>query len=270
MESFNIANQSNKDLRNKLTEEERAIKSAESALEGIQKQTEDQRQLLCDAKEQLASSKEQIAALRKKLEEAQNLKDQAKRLKDEAEKAKMEVEKARDEAEQHGYDVGVAETEETLRAEVPTVCRTYCAQTWNEALNRAGVEASSELRRPENIYYPLAIWASDFSSIQGEAASIVADPIEETQPQDPLPPNQKEQAKESKAPKEISSDKVAEVPWDGAASQGFEQALALVTMPVEEAPKEKEKVIPTEVAKQASKTSKDRLHVNWNNESSFL
>ena len=37
----------------------------------------------------------------------------------------MEAEKARDEAEQQGYDLGVAETEETLRAEVPVVCRIY-------------------------------------------------------------------------------------------------------------------------------------------------
>jgi len=59
----------------------------------------------------------------------------------------MEAEKARDEAEQHGYDVGMVETEETLRVEVPVVCQTYCAQTWDEALNGAGVEASSELRR---------------------------------------------------------------------------------------------------------------------------
>ena len=60
----------------------------------------------------------------------------------------MEAEKARDEVEQQGYDLGVAETEEALKAEVPTVCRIYCTQTWDEALNRAGVEASSELRKP--------------------------------------------------------------------------------------------------------------------------
>ena len=41
----------------------------------------------------------------------------------------MEAEKAWDEAEQHGYDIGVAEIEDVLRAEVPIVCRTYCAQT---------------------------------------------------------------------------------------------------------------------------------------------
>ena len=61
------------------------------------------------------------------MEEAQKLQDQIERLKNKAEKAKMEVEKARDEAEQQGYDLGVAETEETFRAEVPTVFRIYCA-----------------------------------------------------------------------------------------------------------------------------------------------
>ena len=41
----------------------------------------------------------------------------------------MEADKAWDEAEQHGYDVEVAETEDALRVKVPAVCRTYCAQT---------------------------------------------------------------------------------------------------------------------------------------------
>ena len=91
------------------------------------------------------------------------------------------------------------------------MCRTYCAQTWDEALNRARVEASSELRRPENIYYLAAIRASDLPSTQGEAASTIADPTKETQPQGPLPPNQQEQAKELEAPKEISSDKAPKV-----------------------------------------------------------
>ena len=63
------------------------------------------------------------------MEEAQKFKDHAEKPRAEAEKAKVEAEKARDEVEQHGYDVGVAETEDTLRAQVPAVCRTYCAQT---------------------------------------------------------------------------------------------------------------------------------------------
>ena len=75
VESFNIANKSNKDLRKKLKEEEQGWRSTDSALKGAQKQAEDQRLLLRDAKEQLASSKEQIASLRKQLEEVQKLKD---------------------------------------------------------------------------------------------------------------------------------------------------------------------------------------------------
>ena len=105
-----------------------------------------------------------MAALKKKLEEAQRLKDQAEKSKAEVEKARIKAEKARDEAEQKGYDLGVAETEETLRAEVLTVCRIYCAQTWDEALNRAGVEASSELRKPENVFHHSAIRASNLLS----------------------------------------------------------------------------------------------------------
>ena len=46
-----------------------------------------------------------------------------------AEEDKLKAEKERDEAEQHGYDVGVAETKDALRAEVPAVCRAYCTQT---------------------------------------------------------------------------------------------------------------------------------------------
>ena len=37
-----------------------------------------------------------------------------------------ETEKARDKVEQDGYDIGVAETEEALRAEFLGVCRNYC------------------------------------------------------------------------------------------------------------------------------------------------
>ena len=68
-----------------------------------------------------------------------------------------EAEKAKEQAEQDGFDVCVAKTEEALRAEVLKVCRCYFLQVWNEAPNRAGVEASSALRRVENVYYPPAI-----------------------------------------------------------------------------------------------------------------
>ena len=72
-----------------------------------------------------------MASLQKQLEEALKLKGQAEKSRDEVDKAKIEADKA----EQHGYDVEVAETEDALRVKVPVVCRTYCAQTWDESLN---------------------------------------------------------------------------------------------------------------------------------------
>ena len=261
VQSFNFVDQINADLRKKLTDEEKARKSADSALESAERQAEDQRQRLCEANDQLASSKEQIAALRKKLEKAQKLKDWAEKLRAKAEKAKIEAEKARNETEQHGYVVGIAKTEDALQAKVPVVYQTYCTQTWEEVPNRAEVEASSELRRLENIYFPSAIRASNLPSTQGEVASMVADPIEEALPQDPLPPNQQEQPKEPKVLKDTSSNKAAKVPQDGATSQGFEQALASTIMPAEGAPKEKEKTIPIEADKPVNKNSKDKLQI---------
>ena len=98
-----------------------------------------------------------MAALKQQLEEANKLKDLAEKAKLQAEEDKSKAEKERDEAEQHGYDVGVVETEDALRAKVPAVCRAYCAQTWEEAFNQARVEASSELRIPESIIFPSAL-----------------------------------------------------------------------------------------------------------------
>ena len=117
-----------------------------------------------------------------------------------AEEDKAKVEKERDEAKQHGYNVGVAETEDTLRAEVPVVCRTYCTQTWEEAINRAGIDASSKLRKPENIVFPN----------QKEAVPPVSQPTTEAQSQHPPSTSQQEQGKEQEALKDSSLDKVTE------------------------------------------------------------
>ena len=152
MQTLTIAENSNVELKKKLAAKEQARKSADSALEGAERQAESQRKLVRKANDQLAASKEQVATLRKQLEEAQRLRDQAEKARAKAEKAKVEAESARDEAKQHGYDVGVAETEDALKVEVPAVCRAYCAQTWEKALNRAGIDTSSELRKLENVF----------------------------------------------------------------------------------------------------------------------
>lgn len=60
-------------------------------------------------------------------------------------------------AEQAGYDVGMKETKDALRAQVTEVCRGYYLQVWTKALKLTGVDASSELRKPKNIFYPLAL-----------------------------------------------------------------------------------------------------------------
>ena len=80
-----------------------------------------------EASAELKATREQVAVLKKHLEEIQKLREQAEKFREEAERAKAEAEQATNEAEQKGYEIGVVETEETLRAEVPMVCHIYCA-----------------------------------------------------------------------------------------------------------------------------------------------
>ena len=44
--------------------------------------------------------------------------------------------------------------ETRLTAEVTAVCREYCVETYNQALDRAGIPADSDLRRVDQVYYP--------------------------------------------------------------------------------------------------------------------
>ena len=119
-----------------------------------------------------------MAVLKKQLEEVQRLRKQAEKDKVETEKAKAQAKRERDETEQYGYDVGVAKTEDALKVEVPAICHAYCTQTWEEALNRAGIDASSELRKPENIIFPPTLQIPN----QKEAAPPVTQPAKEAQP----------------------------------------------------------------------------------------
>ena len=102
----------------------------------------------------MTAFKEQSTTLKKKFEEA---------------------EKAKNQAEQDRYDVRVAKTDKAFKVEVLEVCRSYCLQMWNKALNQARVEASSALRRAESVYYPLAICLSSSASSKVDIASEVAE-----------------------------------------------------------------------------------------------
>ena len=250
VQTLAVAENSNTDLKKKLTAKEQALKKADSALDSAERQAESQRKLAHEANDQLTTFKEQLAALKKQLKEAQRLRDQVEKAKVEAKKAKAQAERERDEAEQHGYDVSVAETKDTLRAEVPAVCRAYCTKTWEEALNRARIDASSELRKPENIFFPPALQVPN----QKEAAPPVTQPAKEAQPQNPPSSNQQEKDKEPEALKGASSDKVAKSLQPGAASQSFEKELASTTLPVKGASKEKEKEVSPESTDKAPKS----------------
>ena len=75
VQTLTIAENSNTDLKKRLTAKEQARNSADAALQGAERQAESQRKLTNKAHEQLATSKEQLAALKKQLEEAQRLID---------------------------------------------------------------------------------------------------------------------------------------------------------------------------------------------------
>ena len=66
------------DAKKKLLAEEQARKSAESALEGYQKQAEDQGNRLREANAELKKTRKQVLALMKHSKETQKLREQAR------------------------------------------------------------------------------------------------------------------------------------------------------------------------------------------------
>ena len=147
-----------------LTDAIRDRDNVSASLASAQKQAEDQTKRLLEAEDQLQVAKELIKDLNKRLVTTEHDKgvaeyacDEAIRAKREAEFARNEAEAAKEMAEDDGYNAGVADTQASLKAQIPRVCRLYCSQVWEEALKRAGVKASSDLWKAENIFYPTAI-----------------------------------------------------------------------------------------------------------------
>ena len=125
---------------------------------------------------------------------AEYARDEALRAKQEAEFARNDAEAAKNTAEDDGYNMGVAETQATLKAQIPGVCRFYCSQVWEEALKQAGVDASSDLWKAESIFYPAAI----------REATSTSSAATDDQPEEEVTPSKDLQASgsSSKAPKE--------------------------------------------------------------------
>ena len=85
--------------------------------------------------------------------------------------ARAEAESSKEKAEEEAYDLGVAETQATLKAQVLGVYRLYCSHVWNEALKQVGVKASSDLWKVESVYYPPAIREAAPSSSEARDVS---------------------------------------------------------------------------------------------------
>ena len=79
----------------------------------------------------------------------------------------------------------MAKTEDTHSAEVLAICRTYCTLLRDEALNQAGVDASSTLRKVESIYYPPAISPSSSSDTKANPVSSEAGDVQGSLPKAP-------------------------------------------------------------------------------------
>ena len=87
-------------------------------------------------------------------------------------------------AEAAAYERGVVETEARLTAEVTVVYRDYCAETYYEALDRAGVPTDSDLRRANKVYYPEDI-REDLTALPPPAALPLSPPEQPLTTQDP-------------------------------------------------------------------------------------
>ena len=79
VQTLTITENSNTDLKKRLTAKEQAQKSADVALEGVERQAKSQRKLAREASDQLAASKEQLATLKKQLKETKRLRGQAEK-----------------------------------------------------------------------------------------------------------------------------------------------------------------------------------------------
>ena len=131
--ALGVVNHEKTQLAEKLKAVERACQNAEAELKNAKAQAKGQCKELYTTQLNLTTEQAAILDLKAKLQKAK-----------EALKVAQEAAKA---AETSFYERGKLETEAMLTAEVTVVCREYCAETYNQALDRAGIPADSNLRR---------------------------------------------------------------------------------------------------------------------------
>ena len=135
--ALGVANHKKTQLAEMLKAVERTQKSAEAGLKNAEAQAEDQRKELYTTQLNLATEQAVVLDLKDKLQKAE-----------EALKVAQEATTA---VETSAYERGVLEMEARLTAEVTVVCREYCAETYNQALDQAGILADSDLRRVDQM-----------------------------------------------------------------------------------------------------------------------
>ena len=145
---------------------------------------------------------------------------------------------------------------------------------WNEALNQAGVEASSTPRRVESVYYPPAICASGSSGSKADTASKEVDSGKESPAK--VLPSINSPSKEAERPKVAKKEAniTKEVAQDAAqppatlkdpfkekeAFHNMEIALATLPIPTKEDLKGKGPASSTTTSAQPAKLlAKDKL-----------
>ena len=138
--ALGMANHEKMQLAKKLKAIESMRQSAEARLKNTEAQAEDQCKELYTTQLNLATEQAAILDLKAKLQKAE-----------EALKVAQEDAKA---TETSVYECEVLEMKARLTAERTVVCKEYCAKTYNQALDRAGIPTDSDLRRMDQVYYP--------------------------------------------------------------------------------------------------------------------
>ena len=138
--ALGTANHKKTQLAEKLKVAKNEWKSAKAGLKSAEAQAEDQCKEFYTTQLNLATKKAAILDLQSKLQRA--------------EKALKVAQEAFIAAETSAYERGALETKTRLTAEVTAICREYCAETYNQALDWAGIPADSDLRRTDQVYYP--------------------------------------------------------------------------------------------------------------------
>ena len=134
-----MANHEKTQLAKKLKVVENGRKSVEAGLKNAEAQAEDRRKKLYTTQLNLATEKAAVLDLQSKLQRV--------------EEALKVAQEAAITAETLANERGVLETETRLTAEMTTVCREYCTETYNQALDRVGIPADLDLRRTNQVYY---------------------------------------------------------------------------------------------------------------------